>query len=219
MGRNRKGINVQRDSGRLTGVKVLDNGPLFALVELVFEVKGLSYYALHLKMFANQPRVEVSVRFHKDSVWLPENVYVALPFSMGPEAELYVEKAGGPVRPWKDQLPGSCLDYTAVQEGLFWHSAKDKEALALSMTDTPLLQLGTLEHEPRKLHTMQSEDSRPSTYAWILTNYWETNFKATLGGFYEFRYAVERLHQVDPQETVGALHASTGQFTVHRIQS
>ncbi|MNN75674.1 hypothetical protein D3C81_1919920 [compost metagenome] len=87
------------------------------------------------------------------------------------------------------------------------------------MTDTPLVQLGTLEHEPRKLHTMQSEDSRPSTYAWILTNYWETNFKATLGGFYEFRYALERLHQVDPQETVGSLHASTGQFTVHRIQS
>lgn len=219
MGRNRKGMNVQRDNGRLTGVKVLDNGPLFALVELVFEVKGLSYYALHLKMFANQPRVEVSVRFHKDSVWLPENVYVALPFSMGSEAELFVEKAGGPLRPWKDQLPGSCLDYTAVQEGLFWHSAKDKEALALSMTDTPLLQLGTLEHEPRKLHTMQPEDSLPSTYAWILTNYWETNFKATLGGFYEFRYAVERLHQVDPQDTVGALHASTGQFTVHRIQS
>ena len=69
MGRNRKGTNVQRDTGRLTRVTVLDNGPLFALVELVFDVKGLSYYALHIKMFANQPRVEVSVRFHKDSVW------------------------------------------------------------------------------------------------------------------------------------------------------
>lgn len=217
MGRNRKGANVQRDVGRLIQVKMLDNGPLFALMELVFQVKGLSYYALHIKMFANQPRVEVSVRFHKDSVWLPENVYVALPFSMGSEAELYVEKAGSLVRPWKDQIPGSCLDYTAVQEGLFWHSAKDQEALAVSMTDTPLLQLGSLEHQPRKLHLMQSEDSRPSTYAWILTNYWETNFKATLGGFYEFRYAVERLHQVKPKQVVGALHASTGQFTIHRI--
>lgn len=219
MGRNRKGMNVQRDSGRLVRVNVLDNGPLFALIELVFEVKGLSYYALHLKMFANHPRVEVSVRFHKESVWLPENVYVALPFTMGPEAELYVEKAGCLVRPWKDQIPGSCLDYTSVQEGLFWHSAKDQEALAISMTDTPLLQLGSLEHQPRKLHTMQSEDSLPSTYAWILTNYWETNFKATLGGFYEFRYAVELHHQVEAPQMTGALHASTGQFTVHRIGS
>jgi hypothetical protein len=168
-------------------------------------------------MFANQPRVEVSVRFHKDSIWLPENVYVALPFAMGSDAELYVEKAGGLVRPWKDQIPGSCLDYTCVQEGLFWHSANDQEALALSMTDTPLLQLGTLEHKPRLLHTMQQADSRPSTYAWILTNYWETNFKATLGGFYEFRYAIARHHQVDPQQVSEALHASTGQFTVHRI--
>ncbi|MGV2806598.1 glycoside hydrolase, partial [Clostridium perfringens] len=33
MGRNRKGTNVQRDTGRLTRVSVLDNGPLFAVVE------------------------------------------------------------------------------------------------------------------------------------------------------------------------------------------
>lgn len=219
MGRNRKGTNVQRDIGRLSQVKVLENGPLFALLELVYKVKGLTYYALHIKMFANQPRVEVSVRFHKNSVWLPENVYVALPFSMGSDAELYVEKAGCLVRPWKDQLPGSCLDYTAVQEGLFWYSAKDQAALAVSMTDTPLLQLGSIEHQPRKLHMMQEEGSKPSTYSWILTNYWETNFKATLGGFYEFRYAVERHHKVDPQQVTGKLHASTGQFTIHRIRS
>lgn len=219
MGRNRKGMNVQRDQGRLTRVKVLENGPLFASVELVFSISGISYYALYLKMFAGQPRVEASVRFHKDSVWLPENVYVALPFSLGEEAELYAEKAGCVVRPWKDQLPGSCLDYTSVQEGIFWHSAGEQRALALSMTDTPLVQLGTLEHEPRKLHTMQSPDSRPSTYAWILTNYWETNFKATLGGFYEFRYAVELLDQVQPNQAAEALHASTGQFTVHRVQA
>ena len=86
------------------------------------------------------------------------------------------------------------------------------------MTDTPLVQLGTLEHAPRQLHTMRPEDSRPSTYAWILTNYWETNFKATLGGFYEFRYAVERHRQLDPEQVAKTLHASTGQFTVHRIK-
>ncbi len=218
MGRNRKGSHAKRDSGRLTRVKVLDNGPLYALVELIYEVKGLSFYALHLKIFANQPRVEASIRFHKDSVWLPENLYMSLPFSMGKEAELFVEKAGCLVRPWKDQIPGSCLDYTCVQEGLFWHSAADREALLVSMTDTPLLQLGSLEHKPRLLHGMQCQDSRPSAYAWLLTNYWETNFKATLGGFYEFRYAVECRREIDPQEAALALHSSTGQFTVHRIK-
>ncbi|GAE04435.1 alpha-mannosidase [Paenibacillus sp. JCM 10914] len=218
MGRNRKGLDVQRDAGRLTRVNVLDNGPLFALVELIYEVKGLSYYALHIKLFAHQARAEVSVRFHKDSVWLPENVYVALPFGLGSDAELYVEKAGSLVRPWKDQIPGTCLDYTSVQEGIFWHSPQEREVLTLSMTDTPLVQLGTLAHMPRQLHTMQAADSRPSAHAWILTNYWETNFKATLGGFYEFRYALERHHQLDPQEAANSLHASTGQFTVHRIR-
>ncbi|MFI2856165.1 glycoside hydrolase [Paenibacillus sp. JSM ZJ436] len=218
MGRNRKGPNVQRDAGRLSRVKLLDNGPLFALVEFVFEVKGMSYYALHVKMYTQQPRVEVGVRFHKDSVWLAENVYVALPFTLGADAELYADKAGSPVRPWVDQLPYSLLDYTSVQEGLFWQDAGQGDVLALSMPDTPLVQLGSLDPQPRLLHGMQAEGSRPSTYAWILTNYWETNFKATLGGFYEFRYAVEALRGIaKPEQAVQALHASTGGFTVHRI--
>ena len=40
-------------------------------------------------------------------------------------------------------------------------------------------------------------------YAWVLTNYWETNFKATLGGYYEFRYIVrwgDRM--VEPEKAI-----------------
>jgi hypothetical protein len=28
-------------------------------------------------------------------------------------------------------------------------------------------------------------------YGWLMTNFWETNFDASLGGFHEFRYRVE----------------------------
>ena len=33
-------------------------------------------------------------------------------------------------------------------------------------------------------------DDPAFAYAWLMTNYWETNFSADLGGFYEFRYSV-----------------------------
>ncbi|MDT8979913.1 glycoside hydrolase family 38 C-terminal domain-containing protein [Paenibacillus sp. chi10] len=243
MGRNRKGINVERSTGRLVRARPIENGPLYATIELTYVIEGMSYYALFLKVHAASNRVEISVRLHKDSVWLPENVYVALPFTTGEHHKdtLYVEKAGAIVRPWIDQLPGTCLDYTCIQEGLAWcnhtHASHPNSAdpsdkppvtdytgsqseeltLLLAMPDTPLLQLGSLEHGRRLVHTQQSLDTRPSTYAWLMTNYWETNFKATLGGFYEFCYAVELRHDVSAAQLSNEISTLATSFTVARM--
>ncbi|MCY9539672.1 glycoside hydrolase [Paenibacillus alvei] len=244
MGRNRKGINVERSAGCLIRVRPIENGPLYATVELTYTIEGMSYYALFLKVYATSNRVEVSVRLHKDSVWLPENVYVALPFTTGEYSKdtLYVEKAGAIVRPWIDQLPGTCLDYTCIQEGLAWSShtgaglanstigsegsrtvmdeleQATERTLLLAMPDTPLLQLGSLDHGRRIVHTQQAQDTKPSAYAWLMTNYWETNFKATLGGFYEFRYALELRHDVIPTEQLpDEIPALAAEFIVARM--
>ncbi|CAH8248676.1 hypothetical protein WJ0W_005860 [Paenibacillus melissococcoides] len=63
-------------------------------------------YSLFLKVYATLNRVDVALRLHKDSVWLPENVYVALPFTNGhPSADtLYADKAGELVRPWTEGI-------------------------------------------------------------------------------------------------------------------
>lgn len=218
MGRNRKGINVRRSAGRLTNVKLLDNGPLFGAVELQFELPGVSYYSLFLKVYATVNRVDVAVRLHKDSVWEPENVYFSLPFTTGLEDEetLWIEKAGALVRPWVDQIPGSLLDYSCIQEGLAYVS--DRGSLSLATPDTPLLQLGTLDYGKRLLHTQQPQELKPELYIWAMTNYWETNFKATLGGFYEFRYGVEWSGNVtSAAEAIGHCHTMSAGLTVWRI--
>ena len=51
---------------------------------------------------------------------------------------------------------------------------------------------GPLAYGQRKLMghpVLKDEPLRP--YSWLMTNYWETNFEAQLGGFYEFRYHLE----------------------------
>ncbi|WP_223830045.1 glycoside hydrolase family 38 N-terminal domain-containing protein [Paenibacillus arenilitoris] len=190
MGRNRKGMDVRRHAGRLTGAREVANGPLYGTVELLYEVEGCSYYSLFITAYTGMLRVDVSVRMHKNSVWDPENVYVSLPFRSGcGEEQLWVEKAGALVRPGIDQLPGTMLDYYCVQEGLAY--VADRGGLVLAAKDTPLIQLGSLEYGTRKVHGQQSEDEFRDLYAWVLTNYWETNFKGTLGGFYEFRYTLQ----------------------------
>ncbi|WP_343044582.1 ROK family protein [Saccharibacillus qingshengii] len=219
MGRNRKGPDVHRSAGRLIRVKTLENGPLQATLELQYEVEGMSSYHLFLKVYATINRVDVAVRLHKDSVWMSENVYIALPFTGGSAApdRLYADKAGEWIRPWKDQLPGTCLDYTCVQNGLAW-VGEASDSLLISMPDTPLVQLGPLEYGRRLVHTQQPAEAQPLPYSWPLTNYWETNFKATLGGFYEFRYSVAAGESADTAGLAHELQALNDGFIVTRMK-
>ncbi|WP_175406361.1 glycoside hydrolase family 38 C-terminal domain-containing protein [Bacillus sp. FJAT-27264] len=216
MGRNRKGQGVQRSIGRLASVQELDNGPLYATLELRYQLQGISYFSLFLKVYAKTSRVDISVRFHKDSVWNPENVYLALPFTAGDSKQetLYADKSGGLVRPWRDQIPGSCLDYSAVQAGIAWQD--EERSLMLATPDTPLIQLGSLDYGTRQVHTQQQPDASPETYAWLMTNYWETNFKATLGGFYEFQYYVAIGDKMPPASIASSLQGLIDPFVVTR---
>lgn len=218
MGRNRKGINVRRSAGQIIRAREVTKGPLYGIVELQYESKGMSYFSLFLKLYSTMNRVDVSVRFHKDSVWEPENVYLSLPFTNGNQQEetLWFEKSGALIRPWVDQLPGTCLDYYCIQEGMAYVTAD--RALAISTPDTPLMQLGSLEYGKRQLHGQQAEDADCHLYAWILSNYWETNFKATLGGFYEFKYYVESgNHMTSPEQAIDHCYAMNSGFTCYRI--
>ncbi len=186
IGRNRKGKNAVISAGQLIGSKIVDKGILFATVELEYMVAGTSYYAVRLTAYANTSRVDVSVRLHKDSVWEPENLYISLPF--GGE-DLWIEKTGIVMKPHEQQLPGTGTDFYCIQEG-FCFTRKD-EWVAVAMPDTPLLQTAPLEHHRILLQGHPDLAQMPHlAYAWTMTNYWETNFKASLGGFYEFKYSI-----------------------------
>ncbi|QGH36204.1 glycoside hydrolase [Gracilibacillus salitolerans] len=221
MGRNRKGMDVQRSIGTLTGVKEISNGELYCVVELLYKIEGMSHYSLFLKVYHDLPRVDVSVRIHKDSVWDPENVYISMPFCTGNRAseELWLEKAGALIRPAVDQLPGTGTDYYSIQEGLAYIS--EETGLLIATPDTPLVQLGPLEHGQRLVHGQQTGDEANHLYAWPLTNYWETNFKGTLGGFYEFRYIVQWGDQIDSADKAiqlcQSLNIGTTSFRLNKL--
>ncbi|TCP30986.1 glycosyl hydrolase family 38 [Scopulibacillus darangshiensis] len=191
LGRNRKGFHVERDRGKLTNVKVLSIGPLYAKVELQYEMEGVSYFSLVLKAYANSPRVDASIRVNKDSVWEPENVYISLPFAVNQavETETWFEKTGGLIRPRIDQLPGTCVDFYCIQEGLAMTS--NDQGLVICTPDTPLIQMGSLDAKEVVLHG-DTEHIKNSDllYSWAMNNIWETNFGIELGGFHEFSYSV-----------------------------
>ena len=182
MGRNRKSFRTERDIGTLKDVRVLENGPLFSRAELCYELKGTQFCSVILTLYHNSPRLGIDLRLHKDSVWDPENLYLALPFA---GRETWLDKAGALMRPRIDQLPGTCVDFYAVQNGLVF--AGEDQSTLLVCQDSPLITMGDMETHPIQLMGEDVSNNAP-VYAWIMNNFWETNFNACLAGFYQFHF-------------------------------
>lgn len=187
---NRKGATCRRSQARLARVGPVKVGPVFTSVELGYEVAGAQHCTVGLLAHAQRRRVEVAVQFLKESHWEPENIYLSLPFVPGAwPAALWLDKTGAAVRPRNDQIPGSLTDYYCIQEGLA--VVTGKLGIAVATPDSPLIQVGALDHGRRRLMGDPALASDPAhLFAWLMTNYWETNFAASLGGFHEFRFSI-----------------------------
>lgn len=192
MGRNRKTAGVNRYIGKFTGVRSIDTNDLFTKVELEYLSAGVKHYILELRVHNTKPEVDCTVRFLKESNWEAENIYISLPFSANAAQDncLWLDKAGSAVRPWIDQLPGTLTDFYCVQNGCALTSQNN--GLSIATPGTPLLQVGDIKYKNRLLQGAEElETSEQRLYAWVLSNYWETNFKAEVGGFYQFRFLLK----------------------------
>lgn len=187
MGRNRKSAATRRYYSRLKDIQVTEQGEVFTALTLDYELEGCNFYQVYLKIYEALDLIEARVRIHKESVWNPENLYIALPFTAGEDSVTWVDKTGCVLRPGIDQLPGSNQEFYLIQNGVVWET-KD-HSLILSTKNAPLITMGDLKMGPIRLcNGADTEKNRSKVYSWVMNNYWETNFKAETGGFYEFTY-------------------------------
>jgi len=206
MGRNRKAVRTERDAGKLKDIKVLEDGALYSRVELVYELAGCDEASVILTAHKHMPNITIDFRLHKKSERRPENLYLALPVWAGAEAEMYTDKAMAVFRPRIDQLPGTCIDFYSIQNG-FAHIGDNKQAVAVCCKDAPLISMGTLKAHPIRLAGEKGVKNLDHTYSWIMNNLWETNFRAGLGGFYQFRYNLCLIDGTMPQEIFQKMEA------------
>lgn len=94
MGRNRKDTSTMRYTSKLKDLQIVENGAVYAAVRLDYELTGTGFYSIFLKVYKELPRIESTVRIHKDSVWDPENLYISLPFTAGDGEVKYIDKTG-----------------------------------------------------------------------------------------------------------------------------
>ena len=199
MGRNRSSMATNRSTSKISDITVEESGDVFVTVKLSYELPGTRYYSVFLKIYKVAPIIEARVCLHKESVWDPENLYISLPFTSDGNGETYVDKTGCILRPGIDQLPGTCQNFYLIQNGLV--KVGEKSDLIISTKDAPLISFGKREAAPIELYSGNNTKLNSSTpYSWVMNNFWETNFKADLGGFYEFTYTVV----ADKYESVNA---------------
>lgn len=199
MGRNRKSKATKRYVAQPKNRKITENGDVFVSVELDYELEGTRMYTIFAKIYKHQPKLEAMIRLHKESRWEPENLYVSLPFTAGESTETYIDKTGCILRPGIDQLIGSCQDFYLIQNGTVWKDGAT--SVVLVTKDTPLVTFGKLESKPIKLCSAEdTEHNQSEVYSWVMNNFWETNFKVDLGGFYEFSYTLLLEENKSPEE-------------------
>lgn len=189
MGRNRKAVSTERYGSVLKDIRLIGNGDVYLAVRLDYQLEGTRLYQVFLKIYKDLPKMDVAVRIHKTSVWEPENLYVSLPFTAGKNEVQWIDKTGCIIRPGIDQLPGSNGEFYLLQNGIVIEG--EGKDVILSLKDAPLVTFGDLRAHPIRLCTGKDETlNRSIPYSWVMNNFWETNFKADLGGFYQFSYSV-----------------------------
>lgn len=188
LGRNIRGLHAEQYQAELKDVKILEHGPVFDSVELMFSLEGTYHSSVVIKMYHKLPKILFKYKVAKTLSEDIESLFLPLCLNV-PDSQMYIRKGGVAMRPGIDQLPGTNMEYYIADEGIVYHN--EKESILINTLDTSLIYQGEMKHHPVLLcDNKEGNNSRP-VYSWIMNNTWETNFKMDLSGFCEFCYELE----------------------------
>ncbi len=154
------------------------------------------------RLVAGSDRLEVEVILDKLPVRAKESAH--LTFDLAVEGgRLRIDQGWNLMDPARDALPGSCRDFVGV------HSALDASGasggVSLGVLDSPLVELGSLVDErpgPTGIRQWRQEPYAGTiVHAYLLNNYWHTNYKADQSGALRFRFVL-RPHGLERPGTV-----------------
>jgi hypothetical protein len=132
----------------------------------------------------NLRRVDIVNRLTKTETYEKEAVYFAFPFAAGQPTFRY-ECPAGIVNANTDMLPGACLDWFAVQH--FVEIESGDAAIAWATPDAPLVCFQDI-NRGKWLRELPMRNGH--LYAYVMNNYWHTNYKAGQGGEHIFRFFI-----------------------------
>jgi hypothetical protein len=194
LGRNIRGLHAKKYIGELVEVKIINDGEIFTTVELMYELEGTYFSSVVIKLYNTLPKLEFKYKIAKTLSTDIESIYLPLTLN-NLDATLYIDKSDAIMRPGIDQIPGTCLEYYLVDNGLVYETKEN--SILIQTKDAPLIYMGDLKHHPILLCDNKEENNKRHVYSWIMHNTWETNFKMDLSGITEFCYTLDLIKTTD----------------------
>ena len=203
--------------GRVTGegysritapvtISVEDAGPVVGTIKIESTAPGCTTLVRRVRIYDGLDQVDLINDLDKSRELEPESVYFAFPFLV-PDGQPRIDVPFAVVRPEKDQLPGANRNYYCVQR---WVDVSNADYGVTWVTrDAPMLKFHPFKIIGRgrgclPVETMMYDktpdgvpefwdreiEPAPFFYSWVMTNHWETNYRAYQEGPHRFAYTL-----------------------------
>ena len=156
----------------------------FSLI-LSGRVDGLHDLEQTITLRADSPLIGLAARFIKEDVRSPESLYFAFPLNLPEQWQSHFDTAGIPTELDAEQIAGTCRDW--VTTDTFINVGQGERSVTLYCPEAPLVQVGGFNFGRKQKAIPRT--ANPLLLAWLLNNYWETNFRASQPGPISVRYA------------------------------
>ncbi|MFH0947085.1 MAG: polysaccharide lyase family protein [Planctomycetota bacterium] len=184
----RRAENQRRVDPDTVELRVVDHGPLVGMIEVRSKAPGADALVRFVRIVHGQARVDLVDVVDKQAIREKEGVFFAFPFNVQ-DGEVRMDMPFAVVRPEKDQIPGSCKNFFAVQR---WVDVScDDHGVTLATIDAPLIQLGAISTDVLDdSGWLEHVEASPTFFSYVMNNYWETNYQADQGGPARFEYSL-----------------------------
>src|SRR5437899_609385 len=150
------------------------------------KLEGCTSVATVVTLYDELPWMDIANRITKPATLDKEALYVAFPFALT-KPTVEVEVPLGRMTVERDQQPGSCRDWYCHAHWVWLHDAAG--GMLWSGPDTPLFTLNDI-FRGQWRRKMEPDGT---LFAYVLHNYWPTNFAPSQGGELSFRYRLSAL--------------------------
>lgn len=145
---------------------------------------GLKWVKQKITFYGDREEIDLKIKLYKLPVEKPEAFYLAFPLKLSDGWECVYNTAGQYVSLDEETLGNSSRGWFTVDNGVVLF---DKNlCIGLASSEAPLIQAGGF-HFGRELAAVPRNEN-PLLLAWLLNNYWDTNFVAAQQDVMEFSY-------------------------------